>query len=273
MTGIFKNDALTSCIKDLRWMAGCYYKNSNRDFPIGGHIHIGNPIKITQFTEPKRLCLFIVMNKIMDELLAIPMTRLDGDLGKNRRTNTRMARLGGYGFFGEWRTCNGRLEHRTLSGMWLKHPSLAKAVLGTAKAITDEVFKRVEDKNYNYNYFAPQDVREIMKISDPHSNNNNNVWRSNFDGWKDIPIINDMQCLRSSEDMRNILNDSRSGDINKSFLDKWLTTMKSLSTFKKYQKYIIGLHEILSIPVKDISDFDKKIQKNWLEGNTFPVNL
>ncbi len=274
MTNIFKNQQLTGCIQNLRWMSGCYFKNDRRDFPIGGHIHIGNPIKIAQFTEQKRVCLFVVMNRVMDELLAIPMTRLDGALGKTRRTNTRMAINGGYGFFGEWRLCNGRLEHRTLSGMWLKHPSLAKAVLGTAKAITDEMFKHVEDNNFNYNYFAPQKIREIIRKSD-HNNtvNPESVWRSNFDGWGEIPLTVDLNCCRSSQDMRRILNDSKASSINKPFLDKWLGLMKGLSTYKKYQKYIDGLYEILLIPIKDISSIDREIQKNWIEGNPFPINL
>lgn len=274
MTNIFADERLTAAIKDLKWTSGCYFKNNQRDFPIGGHIHIGNPAKIAAFTEQKRICLFVVMNKILDELLAIPMTKLDGPLGKTRRTGTRMARYGGYGFFGEWRMCNGRLEHRTLSGMWLTNPSLAKAVLGTAKAITDEIFKLVEESNYNYNYICPISVREQIKKSSPNSlTNNESVWKSNFDQWESIPLSRDLQCVKSSEEMRRILNESKAASINKPFLDKWLRTMKSLSTYKKYQKYIDGLYEILLVPVKEMSAIDNNIQKNWLEGNQFPVNL
>ena len=43
---ILKNPDITNPIAPYKWVAGCYYKDKNRDYPIGGHIHIGNPIQI-----------------------------------------------------------------------------------------------------------------------------------------------------------------------------------------------------------------------------------
>jgi hypothetical protein len=145
----FNDSNLTAPILKYDWKCGCYYRDDSRDYPMGGHIHVGNPAKVARMPLSERETFFNVLNKIMDEMIALPCIRLDGEMGHKRRTNCSMS-LGnssmvngsnGWGWFGEWRTCNGRLEHRSLSGMWLMHPSVAKCVIGATKAVTDAVFK------------------------------------------------------------------------------------------------------------------------------------
>ena len=105
---LLTNKGYTDPIKDFSWMAGCYYKDDIRDYPIGGHIHIGNPVKVAEIPMERRMGLFKSLNKILDELLAIPMIKIDGDdLGRARRTESAM---GKYGYFGEFRPHQGRLE-------------------------------------------------------------------------------------------------------------------------------------------------------------------
>jgi hypothetical protein len=242
-------------IKQYKWVAGCYYKDNNRDYPIGGHIHIGNPIQIARIDSDYRVDFFKSFNKILDELLSIPMIKIDGTIsGRARRTECTM---GKYGYFGEFRTCNGRLEHRTLSGMWLVHPDLSTLVLGTAKAIIDEVYRHVADRNFDMEYMFPRKFRH------------NSVWSEDFKSWGEIPLVNDIGCVLTSKDMVDYLHKSDANKISPKFLKTWLNRMQKLSTYKIYAKYIDGLHDILKNSVKTFHNCEKSIQKNWLEGAKF----
>jgi hypothetical protein len=73
--------------------------------------------------------------------------------------------------------------------------------------------------------------------------------------------------------MIKFLNDSDPTAINASYLNKWLSTMKSFSTYKDNSKYIHGLYEILKISAKQLQEYDREIQKNWLGNKKFMVDL
>jgi arginyl-tRNA--protein-N-Asp/Glu arginylyltransferase len=45
--------------------------------------------------------------------------------------------------------------------------------------------------------------------------------------------------------------------------------MQKLSTYTLYSKYIDGLYEVLKNSTKTFQDYDKNLQKNWLEGAKF----
>jgi hypothetical protein len=257
---IFSNKSLVKVIEPYNWMAGCYYKDSQRDYPIGGHIHIGNPTKIAKISLDNRERFFRSFNKIMDELLAIPMTKIDGtDLASNRRTKCQVTGNSnhGFGFFGEFRTCAGRLEHRSLSGMWLMHPDLAVNVFGVAKAIIDEVYKHVRRNDYKMDYMYPSKF------------NNINVWGPSFDKWNEIPLTEDMGCVTTSDKMMDMLHSPSASKLSATYLKNWYHKMRGLSTYSSHSKYIDSLYEILKVNMKTFQDFDKRIQSNWLEGKKF----
>jgi hypothetical protein len=261
----FADKSLTSAISSYEWRAGCYFKNSKRDYPMGGHIHVGNPAKVAQMPMPKRELFFNVLNKIMDEMLTIPCNRLDGDMGRKRRTDCQMSMgSSGWGWFGEWRTCNGRLEHRSLSGMWLIHPSVAKCVLGSAKAITDEVFKLWSNHGFKYDYVVPMKHNGLNRSDMNHDS---------FTEWKSFQVCRDIDAKASSKDVRLMMANSKGGDITKAYLDKWHAKMKRLSTYGKYSKYIDGLRKILLLSMNDISNWDRNIQNNWLKSKKFLVDV
>jgi len=260
----FANKSLTAAINNYEWRAGCYFRNSKRDYPMGGHIHIGNPAKVARMSMPKREMFFNVMNKIVDEFVSIPCMRLDGEMGTKRRTKCQMSNSGGWGYFGEWRTCNGRLEHRTLSGMWLMHPSVAKCVIGTTKAVTDEIFKQWANRKFNYDYVIP------MKH---HGLNYHDMNNDSFASWGDFSVCKDLQATMSSKELRQILNMSKGSDVSKSWLDKWHAKMRRMSTYEKYSDSIDGLREILKISMPELSKWDRKIQNNWLKSKKFLVNV
>lgn len=252
---LFRNDALVGKIKPYRWSAGCYFADENRDYPIGGHIHVGNPAQIAKIPMDKRERFFRSFNKIMDELLAIPMIKIDGaELGRARRTECK---IGKYGYFGEFRTNNGHFEHRTLSGMWLMHPELSTAVFGTAKAIIDSVYKNVANNKFSMDYMFNSSL------------NNANLWHNDFDRWSDIPLLNDMGCTSSSRDMISFLHKSDVTRIDKKFLQGWYNKMRNLPAYGAYAKYVDKLYEMLQLQTKLFHNHSQDLQKSWLEGREF----
>jgi len=251
---LFQNDGLVGKIKPYRWSAGCYFADENRDYPIGGHIHVGNPAKLTKIPMVERERFFKAMNKIMDELLSIPMIKIDGAPGKTRRTECRIGR---YGYFGEFRTNNGHFEHRTLSGMWLMHPQLSEAVFGTAKAIIDTVYKNVAENKFNMDYMFNPTL------------NNASLWHNDFDRWAEIPIVRDMGCASSSANMISLLHNSDASKINKKFLQEWYTRMRNLSAYNTYSKHVDTLYEMLQIKTSMFHNHSQDLQKSWLEGREF----
>ena len=258
----FEDPELIKPIESYDWFAGCYYKDNRRDYPMGGHIHVGNPAKVARMSMTKREVFFNVLNKIMDELVAVPCVRLDGDMGNKRRC---LCGMGKFGYFGEWRNHNGRLEHRTLSGMWMLHPSLAKAVIGTAKAVTDEVFKRWANESFNHNYIVPDKYDFDGKPRQMNS--------TDFEGWSNFPVCKDLQATMTSSELKSALDNSKGGDITKSFLNSWHSKLKGMSTYRQYSKYIDGLKEILCVNMDEILKWDRKIQTNWLGKKKFIVNV
>lgn len=254
---ILNTETHTKDIVNYRWVAGCYFKNPVRDFPVGGHIHIGNPSQIGSMSYAVKDGFFKTFNKIMDELLAVPLTKIDGtDLGRARRTGCK---TGNYGFFGGFRVCNGRLEYRTLSGMWLMHPILTTIVFGTAKAIIDEIYRLSESNNFDHNYLFSDSLYNV------------DVWREGFNGWKDIPLAKDMGCVASSGSMIDLLHFPIAESINGNYIRRWMSKMKKLSTYNKYSMYIDELGEVLRNKTEVFRNCSKDLKRNWIEDGTFLI--
>ncbi|MGD9161259.1 MAG: hypothetical protein PVG39_22795 [Desulfobacteraceae bacterium] len=279
---ILGNNQLMSPVRGYKWVAGCYLKDPNRDYPMGGHIHIGNPIKVAELNMTKRLIFFNAFNKVLDELLSIACIKLDGDeMGSCRRSKCVMSNPGtsGWGFFGEWREHDGRLEHRTLSGMWLMHPVIAECVLGTAKAIIDEVYALWENENFKTSYVMLDNIVQAIESYGPmptkiaiskigHIMN----WNG-FDKWSEIPLCRDMKATMGSSRIRDVLNASQDAYLTSARITRWYNRMKSMSTYKKYSKYIDGMKAIMSLPVEDILNYSRDIKENWLSNKKFLINL
>lgn len=272
----FRNKSLTDPIKEFSWMAGCYYVDNQRDYTLGGHIHVGNPKKVTRVKMPDRMLFFNVLNKVLDEHLAIPCIRLDGDKGRKRRTGCKFPTRGkGFGWFGEWRPHDGRLEHRTLSGMWLMHPSLARCVIGTAKAITEEVFSMWAAAGLKRDFVLPERYSGLAYDigSPPYHYHNFEMNKRGFSGWKHLPICKALGADMTSASLIDMLERSKASDINAAWLNEWHAKLRNMSTYKKYSKYIDGLRAILRTPIRTIEGWPKKIQDTWLSDKKFVVDV
>jgi len=243
----------------FKWISSCYHMDNTRDYPVGTHIHFDNLGHIATLNGEKRSRLFAVTNKIVDELLTLPMIRLDGKKGFNRRAHCKMGHAGGfgnafgkgYGYFGEWRTCNGHLEHRSLSGLIISNPELAANVFAVAKTIVEAVYKRALDKDLKDSYILPNKFHKAA------------LYATKFNDWKEIPLAKDFDCTASSEFMSNAMDQSSRTEIHKTFVERWAKKMQTLPTYGKYGDCVEWLEDFLCSSAKTLDSIDTNIKANW----------
>ena len=258
MSAIFKTNSTKAKIKNLRWVATCYHEDEYRGYPVGGHVHIGNPRQLVSQPEAVKDKFYRVTNKIIDEYITIPLVKLDGPLGSKRRKREKIH--SGYGHFGDFRTEHGRLEHRSMSGIWLMHPSLAKAVLGATKAVVDEIFRHIAENQFNGNYILPGKLTRSNLYFD-------------FDKWGEIPLAKDMGCVTPSETVRKILLESDEKFMTASRIKTLLNKFRKLSTYNENRAYVDAFCEILKVKFEEISKWDRDIRNNWLKKKKFIVDI
>lgn len=257
---ILQNEAVQKKTDKLDLISACYYEEDNRDYPVGAHIHIDNPKKIAALPLAERFRLFAVTNKIMDELLTLPVIRLDGNKGHNRRAKCKMSAHNGYGvagygkgygFFGEWRECHGRLEHRSLSGLVLINPQVATAVFGTAQAIAEATYNEALKNKLDKDFILPNKF------------NYQDIYKATFENWGDIPIAETLGCTTNSKEISEIMNASDRKTISQAYIKNWLIKIRTLSTYDKFSKHIEALGDILSSSDKVLDSFDNNIKNTW----------
>jgi hypothetical protein len=259
MEAIFDAHKDEKKLKDLRWHAACYHEDDYRGYPVGGHIHIGNPRQLVNQSDTVRQKFYKVANKIIDEYITLALVKLDGEPGSRRRKKDAL--YSGFGGFGDFRTEHGRLEHRSMSGIWLLHPSLTKAVLGSTKAVTDEIFRHIAENKFKGAYILPGNRSKETLYSD------------NFDGWDEIPLAHDMECPTSSAEMKKVLLASDPKYMTATRIKNLHSKFKKLSTYNENSIYIEAFCEILKLSFEEISEWDKDIKKNWLGKKKFLVNI
>ena len=248
---IFSDGVKKDNLKNLQWIAGCYYKNEYRDYPVGGHIHVGTPIQLVNGLEGNDLkWFFYCLNKILDEMVGVPLTKLDGVINSKERRKQ-------YGYFGELRCDYNRLEYRSLSGTWLAHPELTEAVTGTIKAIVNETYRLVMDNKLKSSYVKSPDTNYEF------------LYDNNFKNWGGIGLTKDMKCVCSTAELRTKINTPCANDMKIENVKTWYENMKTLSTYTDYSTCIDRLYETLLMPLSRFNKFDMNLRHNWLEGATF----
>ncbi len=263
MKKLLHDDVLINNVRDLDWISSCYIENKDRDYPVGTHIHIDNPKKIAAMSNESRLRLFAVTNKILDELLSMPLIRLDGSIGHKRRARCKMSAHNGYnkgsygkgyGFFGEWRPCNGRLEHRSLSGLVITNPTICTAVFGTAKAIAEAVYKEAIKNDLNSDFILPKQFSKGV------------IYNDTFKQWDKIPLAESLGCTTTSGIISKAMNKSCRTDINKKSITDWLVKIRKLPTYNTYANNIESLGDVLVSSAKVLDGYNNvNMKKTWKE--------
>lgn len=249
-------------ISNYNWVGGCYYNMINadtkkqKDWVIGGHIHIGTPLKIADKMlqdQQFRKNTHAIIQKILDEYVTIPMMKVEG-------VKDSCKRRGYYGKYGEKRlkgVNKERLEFRSLSGHWLTHPKLANAVLGTVKAVSHAIFRNIEEDESAI-------VTKNNLLDENIFNNSNDLV------WGNIELVSKYGATRTNTEMRKILHE---GQINfsKSFVNKIKKNLRGLNTYSDYKDHIDTFCEVISQPDEKLFKQEKDLKKTWIENQDFII--
>ena len=251
-------------INKYKWISGCCWlgegedhNNDRREWPIGGHIHIGTPAIVHKHWNDSddttlQDSFYIVLTKVLDELLAIPIMKIDT---KNESIKRRLH----YGTYGSYHTDHGRLEYRTLSGTWLAHPRLATIVLGTAKAIIDSFFYLWESSEFDIKFLAGGYNPENVDFFD-----------SDFNKWDRMEITRILRATRTSKEMVAILNKYKMS-YTKKYIRELKSTLRNLPAYRTYSNYIDTFIELISLPYRKLRRIDRNLKNTWVSGKEFII--
>lgn len=262
--GILKGHKNVELIQKYRWIGGCYYYglrqgDAEREWPIGGHIHIGTPSRLARsvesFGDYYRIAVYACLNKVLDEYVAIPMIKVDG---KENSGNRRRS----FGYYGDTRTEHGRLEYRMLSGEWLTHPEMAEIVVGTVKAIAHEFFKIIDESDYKHAMIMTKKQQSSDSYEDFY------FFRDDFCYWKNIEVMRAFNATKNSEAMRGIL-DGNEIEFDKPFFTSLKKKLKALSVYNDYSEHLDRFVELVSLPNKILLGRDKELKHSWVKNSEF----
>lgn len=227
-------------IEKYSWLGGASYTHPtmNRSFYVGGHMHFGLPrgIKFANTNIQKRVV------RILDELVAVPLVRIDAPNPSMRRTIPCSGSGKIYGAFGDIREGSYKFEWRVPSGIWLIHPDLAECVLTTAKAVVEEVWKRFEDND--------KDTEFMMSVT--RKNN----------------LQNSFGC-EDSEKIRKIINNSKFSDVSTTQVRKQYQKLKDMATYNKYSPQIDEFINICCSKSMPPSKQRLNLKSGWINNKPF----
>ncbi len=255
-------------IRNYAWLSGCYYYgqrgeaiDDERDWPLGGHIHIGTPSTLTNAMKDDdayRNAMFSCLYKILDEYIAIPMMRLDGIKNSIKRREE-------YGHYGDIRTADGRLEYRTLSAEWLDHPILAAAVLGTVKSIAHAYFRSLEENKFDRAAVMPKSMAKDHSGISLYT-----FFDASFGQWAHIDVVQEFKANTSSHNMRNILNKGHM-EFTNNFFDNHKRLLRNISTYREYAEYIDMFLDVIRLSDDDLVSIDRNLKHTWVEEAGFII--
>lgn len=270
MRKILQQDPKVDKISDYKWWVTSY-----DSFGFGGHIHLGN----TRILEAKNLsyAYYVIATRILDELVAIPHSRVEGKGGKQRREHTR------FGHCGDFRNDlkPQRLEWRTIGADWLAHPDLAKAVFGTVKAVVEDLCNRIVRNDYSLDYLIPPKYRKDYFAGYTNKNHDARVhfrsnlykyaandlsiyWPTKDVNWQEFPAIDDLGLSASSKDIETVLC---KGGVTATAAEKLGKFLRNLTTYSKYKA---DIERFVKVCTKSEAVLEKKLRRDmretWLDG-------
>jgi len=233
---ILTNDEKVELIDKYTWYADPFFEPDTIEpcvYGIGGHIHIGTPRLILEgINDPDtKYSMFTVLHYILNYLLAIPFMIIEGaekSVYRRRKSN--------YGRVSDFRTDRDRLEYRVVSGAWLKHPTIAKAVLGTAKAIAEAYYKYLERKG-------------IAKAFTPIYTDTHTFLGDDMNLLPELAVSKEFGVDLGRDGLKPILEVH--GELDDSLVKNILQKLKELPTYNKYNKYIDTFIELVNRGLKE----------------------
>jgi hypothetical protein len=219
-------------IDKYNWIGGATYRHPamNRRYSIGGHIHFGLP-NIEGAAKNTKPLLQKRVSRILDELVAIPLIRIDTPMPEERRGSL------GYGRFEDVKTCNYKLEWRVPSGIWLVHPDISNFVLGTSKAVVEECWKKYTDRDCSYDF--------MIKTEDGDS------------------LVRAFSC-KDTEVIRGLVNKARHSEVSTELVHEIHGRLKKMSTYCVYKEAIDGFIKLCCSKNTPLPTSKLDLKRNWV---------
>jgi hypothetical protein len=225
-----------SRISNYDWISGASYFNEHNDrgriYHLGGHIHIGDPIELE---DRKREAAYEAIIQVLDNMIALPLVRIDTP-EPHRRRNEEWNGYGPYGRSGDQRPQEGRFEWRVLSGLWLAHPTLATAILGTTKAVSEACYKSMAERGFDLD------------------------WIKSEEGFRKYWKADNKQAVAKA------INDAVPSKVSKAMANKSVNKLKELSNYKQYQSEIKEFEVLVNMSANDRKNINLDLKQNWLNG-------
>lgn len=253
-------------VEDLDWMAGACYPVDTEKVPyigewcpIGGHIHLGNP----DIKEPTNHDIFRALADILDDLVVVPLIRVDGPHADKRRQHSGYG-VGSGGDRWQFSNSRGRLEWRTPSGIWLCHPLVAEAVLGTTKAVAESFYLRWGRKSYNFDFITTGSDKTALTTkmggSSEYNAIRNKMCKSGIRKSFGIKQFTEKVGLLLSSKTEDVKNDCK-------MLKKRL---KGLEKYEDYKPQIDVFTDLVNASEGDIKSLDMDLKNSWVgQGKIF----
>lgn len=227
-------------IMPFNWVAGATYKSPNhpseRVVHIGGHIHLGDPGLLPN---KNKQGVYRQIIRILDELMALPLVRIDLPHPHLRRNTVHTNGYGRYGQWGDTKPQEGRFEWRVPSGLWLSHPDFAQAILGTSKAITECCYQMMAEKNFDNDWICAREDRAGFLKS-----------------WK----------VMSTSRASKIVNDAVAGKVTPTLVKRAQLKLRELDNYDKYKGDIDEFIRLITLSNKDKRNINLDIKDTWLNG-------
>ena len=229
-------------VYDYDWYTGATYRSPNhpntRVVHIGGHIHIGDP---KQLPSANKSAVYERIIRVLDETIAVPLVRIDSPEPALRR-NTEHNGYGRYGRWGDQRPQEGRFEWRVPSGLWLAHPEIAEAVLGTTKAVSETCYQLMADNQFNFDWISARaDRKGFLK-----------KWGA-----------------MNANIAKKIINESNPKAVEAAIINRAETKLKSMENYSKYKSQIDTFLKLVRLSDKDRSSLNLDMKKNWINRGKF----
>ncbi|MCK4978512.1 MAG: hypothetical protein KAS36_16380 [Anaerolineales bacterium] len=264
MKDILRNDRLAPSIADYTWKA-CSWDR----FGIGGHLHFGTPKMLEQKKDAK-FGFFVVATRLLDELVALPLCKIEAEGGVSRRNSSR------FGRHGDFRKDTGRLEWRVPGGDWVAHPDLAEAVVGTSKAVCEEVHRLIDASGFENDFIVPKKYRAgdwaAYKGASVNQDRAGRVhfWTGDWEyrtkrqnNWAAWPICESFGVEKSSTEIANELHNSSPTIATTKHAFR---VLRSMSTYRDYKKQIEKFIEVCSKQKKTLAKINRDMKATWLNS-------
>lgn len=218
-----------------RWIGGASFKDRNRVYWFGGHIHLGRP---AQVDSDHAYPVYEKIATALDGLLALPMVRFDTPEPWQRRNGCKY----NYGKAGDIRADypeQDRFEYRVLSGLWLVHPTLAKIAIGTAKCVAETAYSRLAEQNFDMEWAAsPASRKGLLKSFG----------------------------IKGLQEIRAVINRAQPQEITRDQINIWKRWVRKLDRFDEYSPELRALIALTEENPDNIVDgINLDVRKNWQE--------